>query len=166
MHERRAPLTKRFSGAPLNRVLSSLCAVALALQVGCYSYLPVQSTAPVPAQEVGIVINDRGRLLLGDRVGASVDRIDGRVISRQNGSLVLDVYRVTDLRGTTATWTGERVTIPEEAVLGYRARRLSKFKTLALVGAIAFAIFTTLGNTLNLFGDAANPPTPDPPISS
>jgi hypothetical protein len=135
------------------RSVSALCALALALQIGCFSYLPVQSTPPSPAQQVGIVINDRGRVLLGDRVGPSVDRIDGKVISRQDGTIVLDVYRVTDLRGNTATWTGERVAIPEEAVLGYRARKLSKFKSVLLVGAIALAIVFSLGQSLDLFGD-------------
>ncbi len=138
------------------RSVSSLCALALALQIGCFSYLPVQSTAPLPAQQVGVVINDRGRVLLGDRVGASADRIDGKVVSRQDGTLVLDVFRVTDLRGNTATWTGERVSIPEEAILGYRARKVSKLKTFLLVGTIALAIIMSLGNTLNLFGDPAS----------
>jgi hypothetical protein len=146
------PLRSR-SETIAQRFVSGLCALALALQIGCFSYLPVQSTPPVPAQQVGLVINDRGRVLLGDRVGASVDRIDGKVVSRQDGAIVLDVYRVTDLRGNTATWTGERVSIPEDAILGYRARKLSKFKTLLLVGSIALSIIASLGNTLDLFGD-------------
>ncbi len=146
------PLRSR-SETIAQRSVSGLCALAMALQIGCFSYLPVQSTPPAPTQQVGIVINDRGRVLLGDRVGASVDRIDGKVVSRQDGAIVLDVYRVTDLRGNTATWTGERVSIPEEAILGYRARTLSKFKTFLLVGTIALAIISSLGKTLDLFGD-------------
>jgi hypothetical protein len=148
------------------RSVSVLCALALALQIGCFSYLPVQSTPPAPAQQVAIVINDRGRVLLGDRVGASVDRIDGKVVSRQNGALVVDVYRVTDLRGNTATWTGERVSIPEEAILGYRARTFSKFKTFLLVGTIALAIISSLGKTLDLFGDPATDRPGDGPQQS
>lgn len=151
VHQALSSRTRSETIAP--RSLSCLCTLALALQIGCFSYLPVQSTPPAPAQQVGVVINDRGRVLLGDRVGASVDRIDGKVISRQGGTIVLDVYRVTDLRGNTATWTGERVSIPEEAVLGYRARALSKLKTLLLVGSIALAIVYSLGKSLNLFGD-------------
>ena len=135
------------------RSVSVLCALALALQLGCFSYRPMQSAPPVVAQQVGVVINDRGRVLLGERVGAGVDRIEGKVISRQGGFLVLDVYRVTDLRGNTATWTGERVSIPEEAIAGYRARKFSAFKTLLLVGVIASAIIGTLGKSLDLFGD-------------
>lgn len=135
------------------RSVSVLCALALALQIGCYSYRPMQSEPPAPAQQAGIVINDRGRVLLGDRVGATVDRIDGKVISRQGGNLVLDVYRVTDLRGNMATWTGERITIPDEAILGYRARKFSIAKTLLLVGVVASAIIVSLRKSLDLFGD-------------
>ncbi|QJR36056.1 hypothetical protein [Gemmatimonas groenlandica] len=148
------------------RSVSGLCALALALQIGCFSYLPVQSTPPAPAQQIGVVINDRGRVMLGDRVGASVDRIDGKVVSRQDGSLVLDVYRVTDLRGNTATWTGERVSIPEDAILGYRARKVSKVKTLLLVGVIVLAILGTLKSGLDLFGDAATDRPGDGPQQS
>lgn len=166
MLARPTPPPARFRTVMANRAVFALCGLALATQFGCYSFLPLQSTPPKIAEEAGIVINDRGRLLLGDRVGSSVDRIDGKVISRQDGSIVMDVYRVTDLRGNSATWTGERVSIPEEAVLGYRARKFSKFKTLMLVGAITVAIMTTLARSLNIFGDPASLPTPEPPISS
>ncbi len=55
--------------------------------------------------------------------------------------------------GNSATWTGERVSIPEEAILGYRARKVSKLKTFLLVGTIALAIVFSLGKSLDLFGD-------------
>ena len=166
MLARHASPCVRRRAAIANRAVSALCGFALAMQIGCYSLLPVQSSPPAIAEEVGIVVNDRGRILLGDRIGSSVDRIDGKVISRQGGSITMDVYRVTDLRGNSATWTGERVSIPEEAVMGYRARKFSKFKTLILVGAITLAIMTTLARSLNIFGDPASLPTPEPPISS
>jgi len=166
MPEQQALRVRSRSETIVQRSVSSLCALALALQIGCFSYLPVQSAPPVPAQQVGVVLNDRGRVLLGDRVGASVDRIDGKVVSRKDGTLVLDVFRVTDLRGNTATWTGERVSIPDEAILGYRARKFSKLKTLLLVGTIALAIIASLGNTLNLFGDPATDRPGDGPSPS
>jgi hypothetical protein len=166
MTDRQALSPRTRSDMIAQRSVSGLCALALALQIGCFSYLPVQSTPPVPAQQIGVVINDRGRVLLGDRVGASVDRIDGRVVSRQDGSIVLDVFRVTDLRGNTATWTGERVSIPEEAILGYRARKVSKVKTLLLVGVVVLAILGTLKSGLDLFGDPATDRPGDGPQQS
>ncbi len=166
MSDAQALSARSRSGTIAQRSVSGLCALALALQIGCFSYLPVQSTPPLPAQQIGVVINDRGRVLLGDRVGASVDRIDGKVVSRQEGSIVLDVHRVTDLRGNTATWTGERVSIPEDAILGYRARKVSKLKTLLLVGVIALAILGTLRSSLDLFGDPATDRPGDGPQQS
>ena len=147
----------KVSPAPMRRLLrpaiGSLWAAALLLQVGCYSYLPVQPSLPAgPQREIAVVISDRGRVLLGERVGASVDRIDGRIEKRENGSITMAVFRVTDLRGNTATWTGEQVTIPDEAILGYRPRKLSKIKTVLLIGAMAAGVLLTLGTSLDIFG--------------
>lgn len=137
----------------VRRTLSGLGGLALALQIGCYSYAPAQTTPPPAPRQVGVVLNDRGRVLLGDRVGPGTSRIDGKVISQQDSSVVLEIYRVTDLRGNSAAWTGERVTIPREAIEGFRERKVSKFKSILLAGAIALAVVLTLGTSLDLFGD-------------
>ncbi|MFO0095703.1 MAG: hypothetical protein ACK54K_15515 [Gemmatimonadaceae bacterium] len=141
-------------------VVGALWAGALALQMGCYAFLPVQSAPPAqPQREIGIVINDRGRTLLSERVGPLVERIDGRIDKRENGVVTMAVFRVTDVRGESSTWTGEQVAIPEEAILGYRPKKISKFKTALLVGALALAVVLTLGTSLDLFGV----PTEGPP---
>jgi hypothetical protein len=66
MNESQARPLRSRSETIVQRSVSGLCALALALQIGCFSYLPVQSSPPTPAQQVGVVINDRGRVLLGD----------------------------------------------------------------------------------------------------
>jgi len=134
--------------------------------MACYSYAPLRSVTPSPAQQVGVVINDRGRTLLGERVGALVERIDGRIVSIDSSSVVLDVFRVTDLRGTATTWTGERVTIPRDAVLGFRERKLSKLRVLALVGAAALAVFAVLQTSFDFFGDPKTDEPGPPPGTS
>lgn len=146
--------------------MSGLCAASLGMQVACYSYAPLQTAAPAQPKEIGVVINDRGRTLLADRIGALVDRIDGRIVSIDSQNLVMNVYKVTDLRGTASTWTGERVTIPREGILGFRERKLSKLKVLVLVGVAALAIVAVLRTSLDLFGDASKDPDPPPPQSS
>lgn len=147
----------------VRRAVSCLLTGAMALQMACYSYAPLQTVAPVPPRQVGVVINDRGRTLLGDRVGALVDRIDGQVVSIDSQKLVMHVYRVTDLRGTGSTWTGEEVSIPREGILGFRERKLSKFKVLLLVGVAALAVVGFLGSSLDLFGDPFSDPPDGPP---
>lgn len=142
---------------------------ALALQMGCYSYLPVQSAPPQTKGDdrVAIVLNDRGRTLLGERVGPLVDQIEGRIDKRENGSITMMVFRVRDLRGDYSTWTGETVQIPEDAVLGYRPRKVSKIKTALFVGVVVAAISATLRTTFEIFGlePTERPPTGTPPNS-
>lgn len=144
------------------------CLAAVALLGGCFSFLPVQSAPPAQGTnaEVGVVINDRGRELLGDRVGALVERIDGRIQKRENGQLTLQVFRVTDVRGNISTWTGEVITIPESAVLGYRPKTLSKFKTGLLIGAVTAVILTTLRMSLDIFGVPTEGPVTGGPQQS
>ncbi len=151
----------------LTPAIGGVWMAALALHTGCTSFLPMQPPLPpTNGQEVGLVINDRGRTLLADRIGPLVERVDGRLVSRESGSLTLLVFRVTDVRGTSSTWTGERVAIPEEAILGYRPKVQSKFKTGLLIGAVALAILSSLRISLDIFGVPTEGPTTGSPQQS
>jgi len=149
--------------------VAAVWAGALAVQMGCYSYQPIQSAPPMGKEtdRVAIVVNDRGRTLLADRVGPLVDQIEGRIDKRENGSVTMAVFRVKDVRGDYSTWTGEQVKIPDEAVLGYRPRKISKSKTALFVGVVAAAIAATLRTSLNIFGLPPSERAPtDPPLDS
>lgn len=118
------------------RVLTGICAGSLALNIGCYSYQPVQSQPPQASERVSLTINDRGRVLLAEKVGPILDRIDGRLLRIDSTNVVLSVTRVTNLRGVSSNWVGEEVTIPREGILGYQARPFSRGRTAFLVGAL------------------------------
>lgn len=140
-------------GRALRPAVAALWAAALALQLGCYSYLPVQSAPPVAAgAEVAVVLNDRGRALLSERVGAATDRVEGRLGAVEGGVVSVAVSRVTDLRGNTVAWSGETVRIPQDGVLGFRPRKVSKVKTALLVGAVALSLVLSLRVSLDIFG--------------
>jgi hypothetical protein len=127
--------------------------LSLALQTGCYSYLPMQSAPPPePNPTVALMISDRGRTLIGERVGNLVEQIEGRVVRRDSSQITMQVFKVVDVRGNHSTWTGEQVVIPNEAIMGYRARKFSKLKTALLVGAGVVALVLTLGRSLDIFG--------------
>ncbi|MES2523335.1 MAG: hypothetical protein V4617_11600 [Gemmatimonadota bacterium] len=151
--------------ARARRVVCCLLASSMVLQAGCYTYAPLQLSEPRPAKTVGVVVNDRGRTLLGERVGALTDRIDGTIISVDSANVVMTVSRVTDLRGKSSTWTGERITIPRDAIQGFRERKISKLRTLLLLGGAALAIVATLATSLDLFGDGVAESKLPPPIS-
>jgi hypothetical protein len=154
--------------SPLRRVRAVRAAVgivwagALALQMGCYSYLPVQSAPPADpkTERVAVVLNDRGRALLSERVGPLVEQIEGHIDKHENGVVTMAVYRVKNLRGDYSTWTGEQVQIPDDALLGYRPRKISKIKTALLVGGFVLALVASLRTSLDIFGP---PPTERPP---
>jgi hypothetical protein len=153
------------AGVPARLVrvaVGTVWAGALVLQMGCYSYLPVQSAPPADpnAERVAIVINDRGRALLSERVGPMVEQIEGHIDKHENGTVTMAVYRVKNLRGEYSTWTGEQVQIPDDAVLGYRPRKISKFKTALFVGGVVAAIVASLRTSLDIFG----PPPSERPI--
>lgn len=142
---RRARTWRRFVG--------SLCAVSLFLQVGCYTYEPLQTSLPSTGRRMAVVINDRGRLSLGEKLGASVDRVDGMLVGVDSMSVTLDVYGTTDLRGNSSTWSGERLLVPKDAITGYRERHFSKRRTYILVGTMVGAVLASaLMVNLNLFG--------------
>jgi hypothetical protein len=167
-------MTVRPRGA---RVLSRrfgvlLGGLAVALQWGCYTLQPLQFEPPAPQERTAIVLSDRGRLLLADRVGSLVEYVDGVIAARDSTGVVVAVAGTKDVRGGTSLWSGEEITIPAEAIAGYRPRTLSKPRSY-LLAATAVAVITvlTFGLSLDLFGtgrddsETTDPSDPGGPIS-
>lgn len=142
---RRARTWRRFVGG--------LCAVTLSLQIGCFTFQPLQTSVPTTGKRIAVALNDRGRFALSDRLGSAVDKIDGLLVEVDSMNVTLEVYRTTDLRGNEATWTGERVQVPKDAITGYQERQFSRRRTYILVGTMVGVVLATmLSVNLNLFG--------------
>lgn len=126
------------------RLVALLCVMLLAVQVGCYSYLPIQGTAPASGQEVGVILNDQGRQLVGDKLGPLVERVDGTLLSASETVITLSVTRTHSLRGTESVWAGEQVDIQRAGILGFRERQFSRgrtvFLTIGLIVGVAALI--------------------------
>jgi hypothetical protein len=133
---RRGRLWRRFVGG--------LSAAALLLQVGCYTYLPLQTSVPATGKRIAVVLNDRGRLALGDRLGSAIDRVDALFVQRDSLSVTLEVYRTIDLRGTAVTWTGERVQVPRDGITGYQERQFSRRRTTLLIGSMVGVVAASM----------------------
>ncbi len=146
------------------RAVGGLCAATLSLQIGCYAYQPLQTGLPASGRRIAVVLNDRGRFSLGEKLGSSVDRVDGMVVTVDSMNVTLEVYGTTDLRGNSSTWSGERLQVPKDAIAGYQERQFSKRRTYILVGAMVGAVLASaLMVNLNLFGgfpkdDPGKPP--------
>lgn len=131
-------------GRVWRRFVGGLSAVALALQLGCYSYLPLQTSVPATGKRIAVVLNDRGRASVSDRLGSALDKVDGLLVSGDEQSITLEVYRTFDLRGNAASWTGERVQVSRDGIAGYQERQFSKKRTVllsaTLVGVVAASL--------------------------
>lgn len=135
------------------RFVGGLCAGTLSLQIGCYTFQPLQTSVPATGKRFAVTLNDRGRFLLSDRLGSAVDKVDGLLVEVDSMNSTLEVYRTTDLRGNQASWTGERVKVPKDAITGYQERQFSRRRTYILVGTMVGAVVASmLLVNLNLFG--------------
>jgi hypothetical protein len=139
------------------RLLAAFCALLLGFQTGCYTLGPVQSAVPVGAEQVGVLLNDRGRFQMSESLGTEVDLVIGALMEQDDAKIRLAVYRVVTLRGAEATWTGESIEIPRDGIMGFRERKLSKARSWVLAGAVVGAIIiSVLVLDLDLFGDPAD----------
>lgn len=157
------PRSKSFFGArralAVRRLRGGICLALLAFQTGCYTYLPVQAEVPAQVREVAVVLNDRGRVQMGDGLGPMVDRVEGVVEAQDSAKVRLRVNRVLYLQGNSAIWSGESLDIPRDGILGFRGRQLSKARSWALAAGVAGAVIVTaLSFSLDLFGDGKTDP--------
>ena len=123
------------------RLTAGICAVALASQTACHTYLPPQEVVPASGKAVAVELNDRGRLLVGDRLGEAVVRVEGILVGSTDSEVTLNVSRTVMLQGSSAVWAGEAVVIPRAGVRSFRLREFSRGRTallsVALVGGVA-----------------------------
>jgi hypothetical protein len=100
------------------------------------------------------MLNDRGRVQVGEGMGSSVEAVEG-VVAGEDSSLVrLKVSRVVYLRGGTAIWAGEEVAIERSGIMGYQGRQFSKGRSWALAGlTAAVVVYSILSISLDVFGD-------------
>ncbi len=121
-------------------------------QVGCFSYLPLQTEVP-QSSDVRIVLNERGKIDAAEGMGPFVESVEGIVSGQDSTTVRLKVSRVVYARGGTALWTGEEVAIPVAGIAGFQARQFSKARSWALAGITAGVVaFSILNINLNLFG--------------
>lgn len=114
-------------------------------------------------------ITDVGRVALGERVGAEVMRIEGKVVQRSDTAFRLMVSEVVYLNGLSNHWQGQEVSLRTQDVKSVSQRTFSTSRTAIMVGAVVagalFAIFglSFLGLTS---GDSSRDKPGEPPPES
>ena len=148
-----------------------VCAVigVIPAAFGCYQYSPLDTSVGVQAGEhVAIEITDRGRAELGDRLGSGLLRLEGTLTRTDSVDLVMNVWRVAQIGGTTSRWSGESVRLKREYASSVQARTLNRGKTLLMAGAVGAGVvlFASQFELLGFASDNGGPEEPPPPISS
>jgi hypothetical protein len=141
---------------------------AMALCTGCYTYAPL-SASPVPGSEVAVILTDRGRVALNDRVGPEMDELRGRLVSRTDSTVTLSMMESVSLRGVSASWTDEVLTLRGDDYGSIRLKQLSRGRSTVLAAGFAAAM-TLVVMTSSLVGGDSNttpstPPGGEPPSS-
>lgn len=138
--------------------------------LGCYSYAPLDTSTGVQAGEhIAVDITDRGRAELSDRLGSGVVRLEGTLTRTDSVDLVMSVWRVAQIGGPTARWSGESIRFKREYASRVQTRVLNRGKTYLVAGA-AVAGLVVFTKSFGLFGyasgDGDNGEEPPPGQSS
>ena len=126
------------------RFVAGFVAALQLLSTACYAYTPVNTTPPAGAQ-VALEVTDEGRIALSDKIGPGVVRLEGTLAGEEGDELLVDASAVRQVRGYITDLGGVRVRLPKRYVTRMDERRLSRTRSLLVVGgvvAIVAAFFT------------------------
>ena len=130
---------------------------------GCYEYAPMQSAAAANPR-VEILVTDRGRVELMPQLGQGVLSFEATLDGRRDSSYVMRVAEVTYINRQTNRWSGEPITVSQEAIRDMRVRRLSKKRTFAVIaGSVGAGLVFVVSRGLFGGGSIDSDPTPPPP---
>ncbi|HJU75234.1 MAG TPA: hypothetical protein VJ717_15940 [Gemmatimonadaceae bacterium] len=134
----------------------------LQLCTACYQYVPVQS-APVGSQ-VGLDINDDGRVALREQLGPGIVRLEGRVAEMAGDAVVVRASSVTQIGGRATPVDSVRVRVSQGHIDRMDERRLSRTRTWMVVGgAVAIVAAFLIGGGIG--GKAPSPEPGEPPVN-
>jgi hypothetical protein len=149
--------------------VSALVAMAAVLPTlhACYEYKPLETQTPPVGDMIALQITDQGRIDLAERFGPGLAEIQGRVVANQGNEYVVNVFRVSQLNGETAAWSGEVTHINRTVVGMVKGRQLSPVRTtlLAVGGAVAVGYLATRALSGGFSGGGDSPSTTPLPAS-
>ena len=138
------------------RLVALPAMTTLAMQAGCYRYVPMYSGAPMPGERYTFEISDQGRVGLADRLGPGVTKVEGTLVRQGDDAYVVSVAGIESIGGGSAHWSGEQVPVRQEYVRGVERREFSRGRTFVAIGAAAVAIGAFIA-TRGLVGFGSSP---------
>ncbi|HEX5436224.1 MAG TPA: hypothetical protein VFW98_03640 [Gemmatimonadaceae bacterium] len=141
----------------VSRRLGFTLALAFTLLEGCYTYVPFNAAMPAPGTQLELVLNDQGRVAVGERLGPEVASVDGTLVGITGPRYELHIAKVQYLDGTSSSWGGEGVELLQQHIKSVLERKFSKGRTVAAilagVGAVSAFIITR-----NIIGNGTGEP--------
>ena len=130
------------------RGFSVAIGLASFLLTGCYVLQPVTGNPLPVGTQIGIAVNDAGRVALGGSMGPEVSALEGRLVSKDSSEYVVAVSLVRLLRGGEQVWSGERIRLRTEHIIAVSERKLSRGRTAAMVGVSVGALISIARSSL------------------
>lgn len=139
--------------------------VLLPYLTGCYTYRQgVASTVPA-GTEVSLTITDQGRVGLGERMGAGILRVNGKLVDEPDTAYVVRVESIDFINAGTTHWAGEEIRMPKDYVGSVSTREFSQSKTWITAGIVVAALALAIGTVAivgsGTEGDDSKPPGGD-----
>jgi len=137
------------------------------LCTGCYEYTPLRSSAAPTGKAVTLelVLNDRGRADLADRIGPDALSVEGVLVERRDSSYAINVQSVSYFNRASSKWTGERLSFSTGQLRDIREKRFSRGKTgLAIATAIGAVVAFVVTRSILIGGETSTPPGGGPPV--
>lgn len=117
---------------------------------GCYVNTPVVA-APAPGDRLGLELNDRGRVGLGDNIGPAATTVEGLLQSHTDSAYMIRVASVVYVNGQSNKWNGEPLTIQKDFVKDVSERKFSRGRSVLAAGILAGGVLA-FALTRNLLG--------------
>lgn len=157
----------RRDGIRRRTTLAAACSALLPLVTACYEYTALETRTPPVGETVAFGITDQGRVSLSERFGSGLSEIQGRVLSNSGNEYVVNVFRVSQINGQSAAWSGETTRIDRSFVGTIKGRKLSPVRTtlISVVGATALYLLVSR-QLFGSFSGGNTPETPAPPVST
>ncbi len=127
----------------MRSVRAFLPAVLLWAGTGCYHYVPVQVITHPQGTPVRARLNTLSSFELAGITVNNINLVDGEMVRVDAGDLVLSATWLEAITANGFVGNGWTVRIPEANVTSFELKRLSWWRTGAVVGG--FAIATLLG---------------------
>lgn len=112
-----------------------LAAILLASLCGCYTYDPARMTDMRADMRVRARLTEDEVTRLGSAMPDNGRVIEGQVLERTDGEMLLLVPIASDVVGTRVETLHQRLRIPDSSITEIEARRLDRLKTGFAIGA-------------------------------